>query len=266
MAKSKTRLEWCTVRLGEDVNWWVHEISDDVQWDIDGLSIIDPRQVAHIIDLIEPLRDYGFEPDVMDRAFIPFRIDKDLGKGFIRLVRTKESILESEDKLFALPDVMDDENGPYADFLDHVTKLRVKMLNDVFDFEQKLTVDEVEEEIREGENNEFIEGKAVHLFTEICAILDYVPSGWEIDDEEDGGKKAAEEEDDFPDIEDAEGEEELKDDKSLRWDEEEEEDDFDEDLEEEDGDDLGDDDEEEEEEEEGLEDEEESDKPPRRRG
>ena len=66
MAKASTTLDWCIVRLGEDHNWWVGEVSDAVRWDVDGLSIIDPRQVAHLVELIEPLRDYGFDQDVFE--------------------------------------------------------------------------------------------------------------------------------------------------------------------------------------------------------
>ena len=101
MAKSAPQLEWCIVRLGDDHNWWVEEVSDAVRWDVDGLSIIDPRQVQHIIELVEPLRDYAFEQDLMERAFFPFRIEKDLGGGRVRLARVKDSLFESEDKLFA---------------------------------------------------------------------------------------------------------------------------------------------------------------------
>jgi hypothetical protein len=224
MAKTTSTLDWCIVRLGDDLNWWVEEVSDSIRWDTDGLSIIDPRQLDHILELIEPLRDYGFDPDHMERAFLPFRIDRDLGKNRVRLTRMKESILEAEEKLFALPDTIDDENSPYADFLDHITRLRVKMLNDLFDFDQKLTVDEVEDEIREENNADFMEGKAIHLYQEIVAVLDYVPAGWEIDEDDESPrakKREIEEEENFPEIE--EDEEELKGDESLRWDEDEDE-------------------------------------------
>jgi hypothetical protein len=225
MAKSSTTLDWCIVRLGEDHNWWVEEVSDSVRWDVDGLSVVDPRQVAHIAELVDPLRDYGFNQDVLNLAFIPFRIEKDLGAGRVRLKRVKESVFESEDKLFALSDILDDENGPYADLLDHLTRCRVKMLNDLFDFESKLTVDEVEDEIREAQNASFIEGKAVHTFEELTAILDYVPAGWE--GEEDGERTSSEEEDidtdGLPEIDD-EDEEVLKGDTSLKWEDDEEED------------------------------------------
>ena len=134
-----------------------------------------------------PLRDYGFHQDIFEAAFIPFRIEKDLGSGKVRLKRVKESIFESDEKLFALPDILDEENGPYADLLDHLTRCRVKMLNDLFDFENKLTVDEVEDEIREEQNTHFIEGRAVHTFTELCAILDFMPEGIDADEEQPQG-------------------------------------------------------------------------------
>lgn len=264
MAKSTPTLEWCVVRLGDDMNWWVEEVSDTVHWDTDGLSIIDPRQVDHLVELIDPLRDYAFDPAVMERAFIPFRIDKDLGKNRVRLVRVKDSILESDEKLFALPDILDDENSLYADFLDHITRLRVKMLNDLFDFDQKLTVDEVEDEIREENNADFMEGKAVHLYNEVLNVLEYTPAGWESDEDDDTPrrKKAVEEEEDedFPDVE--EDDEALKGDDSLKWDEDEEEEEDEEGKPKAKGDD---DEEESDDEEDESEDEEDEDKAPRRR-
>lgn len=258
MAKGSPQLEWCVVRLGEDHNWWVDEVSDPVHWDVDGLSIIDPRQVDHIIELIEPLREYGFDQDVFERAFIPFRIVKDLGKGKVRLTRIKQPLLESEEKLFALPDVIDEENGPYADFLDHITRLRVKMLNEVLDLEEKLTVDEVEDQIREAQNNDFIEGKAVHLFTEITAILDYTPEGHGDDDEDADKARSAEEEDDLPDVEEEE-DEKMKNDSSLKWDEDDDEDSDEEGK-------KGDGDEDEDSDDEDSDDAEEEDEKPRRSG
>lgn len=203
-------------------------MSDPIRWDTDGLSIVDPRQTAHLIELCEPLRDYGFDQDIFESAFIPFRIEKEAGKGKIRLKRIKDSVFDSEEKLFILADVVDDENGPFADLLDHLTRCRVKLLNDVFKFEAKLTVDEVEDELREEQNASFIEGKAVHVFDELCSILDYSPAGFD-EDEDEGDRAAASEDDadigdtDLPDVED-EDDESIKNDASLKWDEDEEED------------------------------------------
>lgn len=221
MAKAISTLDWSIVRLGEDHNWWVSETSDPVRWDVDGLSIVDPRQIQHLIELVDPLRDYGFDQDIFEAAFIPFRIDKDLGNGSVRLKRVKESVFDSDEKLFGLPDILDEEHGPYADLLDHLTRCRVKMLNDLFNFESKLSVDEVEDEIREDQNTNFMQGQAVHTFDELTAILDYMPAGYDADEE--APAKAVEEEDDedLPEL-DEEEEEKLKNDESLKWDEDEE--------------------------------------------
>src|SRR5882757_8853936 len=221
MAKAISALDWCVVRLGDDHNWWVAETSDPVRWDVDGLSIVDPRQIAHLVELVDPLRDYGFDQDVLESAFIPFRIDKDLGAGKVRLKRVKESLFDSEEKLFVLPDVLDEENGPYADLLDHLTRCRVKLLNDLFAFEAKLSVDEVEDEIREDQNSHFIQGKAVHTFEELTAILDYMPAGYDTDDEAPAKGVEEEEDADLPELDEAE-EEKLKNDESLKWDEDDE--------------------------------------------
>ncbi|WP_221774610.1 hypothetical protein [Pelagicoccus albus] len=223
MPRAGKQLEWCTVRLGEDTNWWVMEVSDDVHWDVDGLSIVDPRQISHILDLMEPLQEYKLDQDLFDSAFIPFRIQRNLGDGLIRLTRSQESFADAEEPLFGLPNVIDDENSPYADFINHITKVRVNMLNDLIDFEQKLTIDEVEDDIREEENNNFIEGKAVHLFHEVTNILDYVPAGWELDDD-DSDKSEEEDFEDLPEIEE-EDTSQISKDESLKWDEEEDDDD-----------------------------------------
>jgi hypothetical protein len=222
MAKAISTLDWCIVRLGDDHNWWVAETSDPVRWDVDGLSLIDPRQLQHLVELVDALRDYGFDQDIFEAAFIPFRIDKDLGTGSVRLKRMKESLFDSDEKLFALPDILDEENGPYADLLDHLTRCRVKMLNDLFNFESKLSVDEVEDEIREDQNSNFIQGKAVHTFEELTSILDYMPAGYDTDEEAPAKEAEDEGDDDLPEIDEAE-EEKLKNDESLKWDEDEEE-------------------------------------------
>jgi hypothetical protein len=133
----------------------------------------------------------------------------------------KESLFESDEKLFALADILDEENGPYADLLDHLTRCRVKMLNDLFNFESKLGVDEVEDEIREDQNSHFIQGQALHTFEELTAILDYMPAGYDTDEEAPAKGIEDEEDDDLPELDEAE-EEKLKNDESLKWDEEEE--------------------------------------------
>ncbi|HNX05004.1 MAG TPA: hypothetical protein PKI32_05855, partial [Opitutales bacterium] len=88
------------------------------------------------------------------------------------------------------------------------------------EFDQSLTVDELEDAIRERQNADYFEGRAVHPFVEITSILEYVPEGYELDaDEErssDGGEEGLE---DIPDFEEDES---LEEDETMRWDEDEE--------------------------------------------
>ncbi len=150
---------------------------------------------------------------------MPFAIEDAPSKDKVRLVRSSEPLFDTEEKLFALPDSLDEEKGPYADFLDHITKLRVKMLNDQISFEQRLTVEEIEDQIRENQHNDYMEGKATHVFTEITDILEYVPEGYEHELGEEEKVVVPEDEhalaDQFPDIE----EETLEEDETMRWEE-----------------------------------------------
>ncbi len=248
----RAKLDWCVVRLGEDLNWWVEETSDEIHWDVDALGIIDPRQLGHMMDLLEALREYGYEPENIENAFYTFRIEKELKGNKVRLARLGESLFETEESVFALPDMTDEEKGAYADFLDQISKARVKMLNDLIEFDQSLTVDELEEAIRERQNADYFDGRAVHPFNEITSILEYVPEGFELDMDDDEAGVDADEEglEDIPDFE--EDEEHIEEDETMRWEEDEEEDEEDEygEDEEDEDEDLGDDEEDEEEEDE----------------
>jgi hypothetical protein len=225
MPQNSQKLDWCLVRPGEDLNWWVTEVSDPIRWDVDGLGVIDPRQMSYILEQCDALREYGLDPDIVDEAFISLKIDREEKDAQVRLVRTAESLLEDDNALFGLPDVIDDEKGPYADFLDAITRFRVKMLNDLIELDQNLTVDEIEDEIREKQNQEYMEGKAVHPFHEVTSILEYVPEGYELDeDESDKGDK--DDMDDIPDFD--EESEKIEEDETMRWDEDDEDDEDDE--------------------------------------
>lgn len=226
MASKSSKLEWLIASLQEDLNWWVIEVSEDIPWDLDGLGIIDPRQWSYLVDLLDPLREYGLDIDLVEDAFAPYGIDKDLGDQRIRLVQSSESLFESEEILFVLPEVLDDdETGPYADFLDHITSLRVKLLNDMIDFEQSMSTSELEEDLRDELNNMHFEGKNLHYFTEITSILDYTPAGYSLDDDvdDDEEKPSDEEEEAVEDIPDVAEEEVIPEDDTMKWDEEEEE-------------------------------------------
>jgi len=247
MSKSSPKLQWVKVRFGEDFNWWVTETSDPIHWDVDGLGIIDPRQAAALTDSLDALREYGFDPEVFESAFFAFRIHAKADKNTIELRRVQESFLELDEELFLLPDILDEEKSPYADFLDRITRCRVKLLNDLIDLAEKLEIDEIEETIREEQNKDYMEGKAIHFYHEVSAILDFVPAGYEleVDDEEEGDDDEEDIDIDIPDFE--EDDETIEEDETMKWDDD---DDFEEEDEDEDEEESEDEEEDEEEEEE----------------
>ena len=100
------------------------------------------------------------------------------------------------------------------------------MLNELIDFSQNLTVEELEEEIREAQNSDFYEGKATHFFTEIT-VLEYVLRRFALDDDEEEEEPKSEEEEleeDLGDIATDDVDEKIEEDETMKWDEEEEED------------------------------------------
>lgn len=203
MKNDTPQLTWCEIRFGDDMNWWVKELSIPVQWDIDSLSIIDPRQMSYILDLLDGMRDYGLSTDIVENAFIPFQLQKINPDKTARLVRVNETFFDTDEELFALPDTLDENSSVYADFLAHITKLRVNYLNDKIEFEQKFTTTELEEQIRDAQTQAFMEGRATHLFREIIDILEFVPDGFEISGTDDNEEKLkAKSEEDFSAVKD----------------------------------------------------------------
>ena len=195
------------------MNWWVTEVSDPTHWDTDSLTIVDPRQMAHVVELAEPLREYGLDLDLIDHAFFTFRVDSEAKDGQIRLSRYRDSLLTTEEKLFALPDILNEDKGPYAELLSQLIKARVKLLNDTLDLERPLVADELEEALVDRSGLAEGEDRGLPAFTELSMILEYVPEGFE--DEVDD-LKAAKAAAPVPEIPEAE-EETIEQDETMRW-------------------------------------------------
>ena len=227
MKKTGPSLDWCVVRLGKDENWWVESISDKENWDVEDLGIIDPKQFLHINELIDSMTEFGLDSQLVDEAFFTFEIAEEVKSGMIKLIRVRDSLLKAEDMLFALPDVLDEEKGPYADFLNHISSVRVSMLNELIEFTEPYTQEEMEEVLAEKENNDFLEAKRSHFSEELLSILEFVPEGFAIDsDLEEDSDNSSEKEEDYSDLETglvevSDKEEKLLPDEDLKWEEEE---------------------------------------------
>ncbi len=189
------KIVWCDVRLGKDLNWWCQKFNIPVQWDaFDAISIIDPRQVAYMFEKMDELRDYGLDETIVEAAFLPFQLEKAMpAEKAAHLVRVNESLFGASDDvaktLFALPKTFDENDSSYAEFLNHITRLRVDYLNDKLDFVSKLSITELEEQVRDDENQLTMEGRALHVFCEILDVLEFTPLGYEIKTDEEGGSE-----------------------------------------------------------------------------
>jgi len=231
MATSTTQLEWCDAQFDEDSHWWVQNFNPSARWEFDQLGIIDPRQLQHILELLDSLREYGLQDDIVDKAFFKFRLEdevKDQANTF-RLERVRISLYneDNEDLLYILPDDMDEERGPFEDFMKHILRVRVRMLNNLIDNDQPLTLEEVDAEIREVLTADLSDDEDPHYFDEITAVLEYTPDGTDSDELQSLEDDIAQASD--PQIE--EGFEEINEDdeafrqdkEALAWDQEEEE-------------------------------------------
>jgi len=227
MKKTSPSLDWCIVRCDEKKKWWVDSISDNENWDIEDLGIIDPKQFLYINELLDSMTEFGLESQLIDEAFFTFEISEELKGDKVRLDRVRDSLLKAEDMLFALPDVLDEEKGPYADFLSHVSQIRVSMLNELIEFAEPYTIEEMEEVLSEKLNNDYLEGRRTHFSDELIAILEFVPDGFELDSDLDEERDGDEEGEDYSDLDSelldiSDKEEKLLPDEDLKWDDEEE--------------------------------------------
>ncbi|MFI3290678.1 MAG: hypothetical protein R3Y46_02230 [Opitutales bacterium] len=224
MARNQsTKLKWCKARFGSDNNWWVYETSDKVNWDYDGISVLDPRQTVHFIETLQSLKEYGLEESLVEKAFFSFVIDSQDGEKGVKLLKTNDSVMDANEHIFLFPNNIDDETGFYAEFLTHITYLQIKMLNKTFKFEEDLTIEDLEEQLRDKFHSDYMEGKSIHAFYEIMDILEYIPEGYSL--EEDELDEDNSEDKEYDEIEDLpEDEESLEEDDTMQWDEDEDED------------------------------------------
>lgn len=186
------KVVWCNIRLGGDLNWWCTEFNVPVQWDrFDSVSVIDPRQVAYMLEKIEEMRDYGLDESIVEAAFFTFQIESvSPADKTAHLVRVNESILgaseETAKTLFALPRSLDDADPGYENFLNHIARLRVDYINDRLDSADKILQSELEDQVRAEGNQLTIEGRSLHVFREILSILEFKPAGYEFKTNDEG--------------------------------------------------------------------------------
>ncbi len=165
-----------TARLGDDFNWWIESADSD---EPHARGVLDPRQVAHIVQTLDEYRRFGYRPEQLAGAFQAYRLDAEISEGEIRLAATDQSLVEDAGELFALPLVGEEQDGPFFDFLEAVRAARIRQLNATHRFAQECTVDEMTEELDLLDSDRYFSEETIHAFDELNEILEWSPAEWD---------------------------------------------------------------------------------------
>jgi hypothetical protein len=163
-----------TVRLGDDFNWWIDSTDEDEPTP-HARGVLDPRQVAHIVETLDEYRPYGYRPDQLTAAFQAYRVDAEISEGVLRLAATDDF----GDEAFALPVTGDDETGAYYEFLDALAAARIRKLNKTHHYGRDCTTDEMLDELQALDSDRYFSDETIHVFHEITEILEWSPAEWD---------------------------------------------------------------------------------------
>jgi hypothetical protein len=163
-----------TVRLGEDLNWWI-ESTDEGTPAPHPRGVLDRRQVARLVETLDEYRRYGCRPEQLSDAFQAYRVDAEVSEGVLRLAATEEL----GDEAFALPVIGDDETGPYYEFLDALATARIRKLNKTHHYGRDCSTDEMLDELQALDSDRYFSDDTIHAFNEITEILEWSPAEWD---------------------------------------------------------------------------------------
>ncbi|MEI6085172.1 MAG: hypothetical protein WCS70_12835 [Verrucomicrobiota bacterium] len=171
--------QWIVARLGEDFNWWLEDTSPDAPPSTSNHSVLDPRQLTHLVQLLEEYRPHGLRREQMEAAFTLFTLDAETEEGCVRLSLAESEKLGDGGELFALPAIDADGDGSYFDFLDAVIAARVRKLNATHGTVVDCTADEMTTELEAIDAGRYFSDDSRHCFDEINEILVWEPAGWD---------------------------------------------------------------------------------------
>jgi hypothetical protein len=171
--------KWITARLGEDQNWWLDEASSDIYAADTARGLLDPRQIAYLVELLEEYERHGYRRELLNEAFQLFRVESELEDDHLRLAPVDGGISEAGEQVFALPLTGEDETGAYYEFLDVITSARIRKLNATHHYERACTDLEMQEELDALDRDRYFASESIHTFDEINEILQWSPAEWD---------------------------------------------------------------------------------------
>ena len=180
MATGKQTLpRWITVRLGDDLNWWLQRTGDELESVPESCGVLDPRQVDHLVKEFDAYRPYGYSLRQFSKAFQVYTMDSELSEGLQRLIASDEDLGDMGGQLFAVPRTTADDAGPYEIFLGEISTARIRLLNATHKFAVPCTEEEMYDELRAIDSGRFFSDETIHVFNEITEMLEWSPAEWE---------------------------------------------------------------------------------------
>jgi hypothetical protein len=165
--------------LGEDLNWWLDEASSDVYTDDAARGLLDPRQIAYLVELLEEYQLYGYRRELLNAAFQLFRVESELDEDCLRLAPVDGDTCETGEQVFALPLIGEGETGAYYKFLDVITSARIRKLNATHHYARACTDLDMQEELEALDHDRYFTSENIHTFDEINEILQWSPAEWD---------------------------------------------------------------------------------------
>ena len=171
--------KWIVARLGGDLNWWLAEASADGYWSERCRGLLDPRQIAYLVEMLDEYQSHGYPRQLLNAAFQLFQVESELDDDRLRLAPVEGDISSSREQHFALPLIGEEETGAYYDFLDAVTAARIRKLNATHHYVRACTDLEMQEELDALDRDRYFASEDIHCFDEINEILQWSPAEWD---------------------------------------------------------------------------------------
>jgi hypothetical protein len=172
-------LQWVVAKLGEDFNWWLKETSVETADEIALTGVLDPRQVAHLRQVLVEYRSHGLRPEKLRNAFQMFALESEITDGQARLTPVGLPFDSDEPDLFALPVHDKEGEGAYGGFLDVLSAAHIRKLNAMHHYVQPCSADEMDEELDAMDSDRYFSAEIIHPFDEINEILEWSPAEWD---------------------------------------------------------------------------------------
>jgi hypothetical protein len=169
---------WIVVRLADDLHWWVQETSDEPRAGRHSRGVLDPQQVAQLVEQLDAYQSYGYRREQFTAAFQVYEIHAEVADGCLRLVASEQDLFAAgAAQLFALPALTDEPGeGAYFDLLDTLETARIRHLNATHNYVRACTGEEMLEELEALDTDRYFGDDTLHAFDEISEILEWSPA------------------------------------------------------------------------------------------